>query len=204
MNNYLLEKCVLEIGANRGTDTIELYNKYKLPVLAVEPTPELIIQLWQKFYSNQNIHILPLAVDLESGFKKFNIAGQNDWGCSSFYDFNPEIHELWQNRPDFKTTHTIIVPSITGEQIVESFGIKEIEYLWIDTQGNDLRVLKSFKDKLKIVKQGKCEASFSVNLYLNADNHYTTIEEFLKNQGFSTTVVPDSVSKECDIHFKRN
>lgn len=205
MNNKInLDRCVLEIGSNLGNDTNKLYETYKLPILAIEPTPELINVLWSKYRKEQNILILPIAIDSEPGFKKFNIAGHHDWGCSSFYDFNKDIHNLWQDRPDFKFTDSVNVACFTAKTIVQSFSIKEIEYLWIDTQGNDLRVLQSFEEKLDIVKKGKCEASYTVELYEKADNHYSKIENFLQSRGFKTNIVPDVVGKECDVHFERN
>lgn len=198
MNNY-----VIEIGANLGNDTISLYNKYNLPLIAVEPTPQLLSTLWNKYKNMKNIYILPLAIDEERGFKKFNIAGTNDWGCSSLHEFNPHIHELWQGRPDFNFTDFQQVMCITGEDLVQLCNINQIEYLWIDTQGNDLRVLKSFKEKLKLVKAGKCEAAYTVDLYKNVDNSYITIEKFLQENGFKTHIIPDIVNKECDVHFER-
>jgi len=196
-------KFVLEIGANQGIDTINLYNKYNLPVIAVEPTPELLFFLWKKYENNSDIKILPLAIDLERGFKKFNVAGSGDWGCSSLHDFNPDIHNLWNGRPDFNFTHFYNVMCITGEDLINFCNIEEVEYLWIDTQGNDLRVLKSFKDKLSIVKSGKCEAAYTVELYNNINNNYKEIENYLQLNGFKTWIQPDVVNKECDVYFER-
>lgn len=203
MNITELGKCIVEIGANYGGDTQRLYDRYNLPILAVEPTHHLVNELWKKFKDNPNVHIMPVAVDLEPGFKTFKIAGQGDWGCSSLHDFSPEIANLWPGRQDFKFTDSISVPVMTAKQLVDIFGIKEIEYLWVDTQGNDFRVLQSFGESLSIINAGKCEAAYTVSLYSGVDNYYTHVQTYLESYGFTTTVVPDSANKECDIHFVR-
>ena len=53
-----------------------------------------------------------------------------------------------------------------------------ISYLWIDTQGNDLRVLKSLGKKIYQVKKGKCEASYKTKLYKGINNDYKTFKIF--------------------------
>jgi FkbM family methyltransferase len=198
-----MSKVVIEIGANDGSSTIGLVEKYKLPTYAVEPVPRNLIELWNKFKDNKQVTIIPTAIDIEFGLRKFNIAGQGDWGCCSLYEFIPNIRSIWVNRDDFVMTDSIEVICITGKQLVEMIKATSIEYLWIDAQGNDFRVLQSFGDKLALVKSGRCEASWSLSLYKGSENHYTEVTKFLVAMGFQTRVNPDSAGKECDIHFER-
>ena len=199
-----MSKVVLEIGANNGDSTLALYQLHKLPVFACEPVPFLLSTLWRRFKSIPEITILPTAVDDEFAIRSFNIAGQHDWGCGSLHQFNPKIGELWCGRDDFKMTDSVNVLCITGKQLVEVSKATSVEYLWIDAQGNDFSVLKSFGESLSIVKAGKCEASQNVKLYEGCNNDWNDIREFLHEQGFITSVFPDDVNKECDIHFKRD
>lgn len=201
--NDMTTRCIIEIGANLGTSTQQLYEQYHLPIIAIEPTPELVKLLWDKFAQQPDIHVLPFAIDVNSGFRPFYVAGQSDWGCSSLYEFNPDIASLWPNRNDFKYTHQTVVPCITGKQLIELFHLNTVEYLWIDAQGNDFRVLQSFGDSIDTVMAGRCEAAYTVDLYSNTKNSYVDICSYLHAHGFKTTITPDNDNKECDIHFSR-
>lgn len=198
-----MSKVVLEVGANNGNSTLALYELYKLPVFACEPVPFLLSTLWRRFKGIPEITILPTAVNDEFEIRKFNIAGQHDWGCGSLHQFNPNIGEIWSGRDDFKMTDSVNVLCITGKQLVEISKATSVEYLWIDAQGNDFSVLKSFGESLSIVKAGKCEASLNVKLYQGCNNGCNEIMDFLHQQGFETRVSPDDSNKECDVHFKR-
>lgn len=198
-----MSKVVLEIGANNGDSTLALYELYKLPVFACEPVPYLLNTLRERFKRIPEITILGTAVDEKFAIRQFNIAGQHDWGCGSLHQFNPKIKELWSGRDDFKMTDSVNVLCITGKQLVEISQATSVEYLWIDAQGNDFSVLKSFRESLSIVKAGKCEASLNVRLYDGCNNDSNQIREFLHQQGFETNVSPDDLNKECDVHFKR-
>lgn len=195
-------RTVIEVGANTGTDTENFLNSGD-KVFAFEPTPELILQLQQKFGSNPNFFLIPMAVDTKNGWAKFNVAGQGDWGCSSLYEFSDNIHEKWPGRPDFKTTHSYTVMTIRLDTFIQANEIKTIDFLWIDAQGNDFNVLKSIGEYIHLVKEGKCEGSYTVDLYSNTNNNVFAISEWLKQNGFKTTIVPDDVSKEANITFYR-
>lgn len=195
-------RTVIEVGANYGNDTAHFLNNGD-KVFAFEPTPELILHLQNRFKNNDNFVLVPMAVDDNNSWAKFNIAGSGDWGCSSLYEFTPDIHEKWKGRPDFHFTDSCIVMTIKLDTFCKIYNVHEIDYLWIDAQGNDFKVLKSLGPHIDYVKEGKCEGSYTVELYSNANNKVDDIVSWLKEKGFSTKVVPDNVGKEADIHFKR-
>lgn len=106
-----MSRIVFEVGANKGTDTAKFLDEGST-VYAFEPTPELILELKNKFKVHPGYMPVPLAVDLENRWTVFNIAGSSDWGCSSIHEFNPNIHQEWGGRPDFKTTDQCRVMTI--------------------------------------------------------------------------------------------
>jgi FkbM family methyltransferase len=195
-------KTIIEVGANSGTDTINLAADGST-VYAFEPTHELIknnLRPLSKQYPN--IKVIPFAVDTTNNFTTFNIAGQSDWGCSSLHKFNTDIHQLWPGRKDFKFTKSVNTFCIRLDSFLEMSNIKEVDYLWIDAQGNDWNVLKSLGKQLDIVKEGKCEVSYTVSLY-NTDNTIENVKPWLEKRGFIVKVNPDKKNKECDLHFKK-
>lgn len=195
-------RTVIEVGANWGGDTEKLATKNTI-VYAFEPTPQLANHLINKFNNNKNVHIIDAAVDEEEGSAVFNIAGTADWGCSSLYSFTEDISERWQGRPDFHFTETCIVNKVRLDSFIEDNNIGSVDYLWIDAQGNDFRVLKSLGDKISLIKEGKCEGSYTVDLYQDTDNNVHDIVKWLEDNGFSCQIIPDNVGKEADVHFKR-
>ena len=196
-------KTIVEVGANWGGDTKRFADESNNFVYAFEPTPELFDHLCKTFSSYNNVKILPFAVDEEEGEAIFNIAGTGDWGCSSLYTFDPEIHEKWEGRPDFHFTNQVTVEKKRLDNFINENSIDSIDYLWVDAQGNDFKVMKSLGDKISIVKEGKCEGSYSVDLYVNTENNVNDIVEWLTSKGFKCKIVPDNVGKEADVHFRR-
>jgi len=196
-------KTVVEVGANWGGDTKRFADERNTMVYAFEPTPELFDHLCKTFSSYNNVNILPFAVDEEEGEAVFNIAGTGDWGCSSLYTFDPEIHEKWEGRPDFHFTNQVVVEKKRLDNFINENNIEKIDYLWVDAQGNDFKVMKSLGDKINIVKEGKCEGAYSVDLYVDTENNVNDIVSWLTDKGFKCKIVPDNVGKEADVHFRR-
>lgn len=195
------KKIYIEVGANQGTDTIN-YLKEGALLYAFEPVSQLAYELINKF-KNQNVIVIPFAVDLENGIKKFNVSAGSNLGCSSLNNFNKNINNEWHGRTDFVFTESYNVLTIRLDNFINLYDIKEIEYLHIDAQGSDFNVLKSLGNKINIVKAGKCEASYAVSLYENIDNNYENIIKYLTSYGFSTRIEMDQsgINAECDIHF---
>lgn len=196
-------KIIIECGANLGHDTERLHqDNPDAMIFTFEPTIELFTEvLYPKFRNNKNVKIFPFAIDSNDGFTKFNVAGQADWGCSSLYEFSDDIHEKWPGRPDFKVTHSYLVPTISLFNFCKAYDIEEIDFLWIDTQGNDFNVLKSLREKIKNVKAGRCEVSLDVELYKNTDNKLNTVKAWLEENGFKVEVNAHGHNKEADLNF---
>lgn len=195
-------RTIIEVGANNGNDTARWLAEHGTRVFAFEPTPELSLHLKERFKGWEGYYPMPIAVDIENGWKWFNIAGTSDWGCSSIFDFNPNIHKEWEGRPDFRFTDRCRVPAMRLDTFMELYNIGEVDYLWVDAQGNDFRVLQSLGDKINLVKAGKCEAAWTVNLYTGVDNTADSIAKWLIEKGFKVTSDPYN-GKEADIHFIR-
>jgi len=206
--NIVKMKTIIECGANNGSSTyelLEMFNREAI-VYTIEPTYELVSgHLYPKFRDNQNVRICQWAIDIENGFKTFNVAskmeGAADWGCSSLHEFSDNIHEKWPNRPDFEVTHSYVVPTMTLYDFCELYKIKEIDYLWIDTQGNDFNVLLSLGNKIDIVKEGRCEVAENVELYKNTNNKRTDVENWLKSKNFNVQL--NYGLYESDLIFKK-
>jgi len=200
---------IIEVGANSGSDTEHLLKTFPTAqYYGFEPTIELYVQLQKKFAATPDydrMQFIPCAVSETNGFAQFNIAGQGDWGCSSLYEFNPNIHTLWQNRSDFKFTHSYKVPTIRLDTFIANNNLQnqQIDYLWIDAQGHDIPVLNSLGKLIDNVCAGRLEVSYTVELYQGTVNTLRAAEDILIANKFEYKITPDDVGKEANITFIR-
>ena len=145
-----------------------------------------------------------MAVDEKNSFRIFNIASHGDWGVSSLYKFSKGIEKKWKSRKDFYFDNSIKTQTIRLDTFMNVYKIKKISYLHIDTQGNDLAVLKSLGKNINFVEKGQCEASNNIELYENTNNTKNKIKNFLKKNFIITKIVSnDDEGAECNIFFKK-
>lgn len=199
-----MKKIFIEVGSNWGTDTDQFVQEDSM-VYCFEPTMELVYNLWHKYKGKNNVIVFPFAIDVNNDFLEFNVAGHGDWGCSSLHKFDKDIATKWPGRPDFAFTDSYVVPTITLKDFINLYNIPYVDFLWIDAQGHDFNVLKSLGDKIDLIKEGRCEGSYNIELYEEVDNSHTSIVEYLEQHGFETHVEPDAsgIAAECNITFKR-
>jgi FkbM family methyltransferase len=213
-----MEKIIIEIGGNQGTDTVK-YAEHCDKLFVFEPVPLLAERLRDKFKDNTKVQIIQSAVSNKTENNvKFGISGPDythGAGCSSLNEFNPNIRNEWGGRDDFKHMEYIDVTTVTLRDFIHAHNIKEVEYLHIDAQGSDLKVLQSLEDMVGRIKAGRCEAANKVNLYKDVNNNVYSIIQWLGNNGFKIVALnnhhnelitiedlPHS-TEEVDIHFQR-
>jgi FkbM family methyltransferase len=192
-------KTVIEVGAHKGGDTEIWLRDPNTTVFAFEPAPKHIKVLKKKFSNFSNFYLTETAVDIVEEEKVFNISK----GCSSLHEFADNLKQLWPDRHHWEVLDKVTVNTIRLDNFVKEKNIKQIDYLWIDAQGNDFRVLQSLGKYISIVQEGRCEAAYNIALYKDVVNDVDSIVTWLDSQGFNCVIVPDNWNKEADIHFKR-
>ena len=195
-------RTVFEVGANGGDDIARyLYDQENI-IYAFEPAPHLYFDLLKRFKNEKRCYLFNAAVDASNGFRKFNIA--ENTGCHSLYDFTDNITQKWEGHDDlvFRDSYQNI-PCIRLDSFMSLYDIKKIDFLEIDTQGNDWNVLKSLGDRIDDVIEGRCEASYNLNLY-KADNNWKDLKNWLELKNFDVQIVPHATEDvEIDLAFKR-
>jgi FkbM family methyltransferase len=174
----------IEVGANIGSDT-EGFAGQGI-VYAFEPEPNLFQKLRAKFGSNSNVKLYEYAVDINEESRTFRSSNIEN-GIGSLYELHPELINsdagIYQcYREGFHNTYE--VKCIRMDTFIEQESIEKIDMLWIDAQGNDFNVLKSFGDKISIVQAGRCECTNKVPLYEGINNHYEDVKSWLQDKGF--------------------
>ena len=181
---------IIEVGANEGQDTVEFLKQGK-KVYCFEPIPNHAKNLWDRFGKDPNFHLMTIAIDLENGYRKFNIEERADWGCSSLHD----VSEKNPNGINF-TSHIENVMCMRLDTFMDLYKIDQIDYLHVDTQGNDFRVLQSLGNYIDRVEEGVAEVSKKEKYYNVDDNTVDIVKPWLESKGFIVDVVDDGIGKE--------
>lgn len=195
---------VFDVGANDGSSCYHYSLDLNNVVYAFEPTP-FILEVCLLPKQSDNYIVVNKAISDYDGEAIFNIAGQCDWGCSSLNEFSEGLDVTWPGRIDFKVTDMVTVKVTRIDSFMEERGIKQVDYLHCDTQGNDLKVLKSFGKYLNSLGGGTVEACRKNPLYKNVDNSEESIVSFLLANNFEIlSIISNDYedAKEVNISFK--
>ena len=168
---------IIEIGADNGSDTL-VYSRYA-NVWCFEPVPTSIQYLNKIFKDVPNVKVIGKAVSDFNGRALFNLSKYNRNSSSL-----NELSEFSISNKLIEYESQVIVDVIRMDTFMDENKIDVIDFFHCDAQGNDLKILKSFGDKISSIKQGKVEVTLRENLYKNIDNDVTTMVEFLSSNGF--------------------
>ena len=134
----------VQIGANTGYDTFTKYCNYYKPdkIILVEPFEEHHAEL-KKCYSNfKDVNCAALAVIDDPNLSSIDIFVQNNTAHATIMPLKD-----W----DLNKCSSISVPAVTFDKLMSYYGISKIDLLFIDTEGNDARIINSIDfDKLTI------------------------------------------------------
>ena len=208
-------KIIFDFGAYDGIDGLALAIKNpKFFIYAFEANPSLI----EKINSNKlslekrlgrkilNYKILNKAISNENKRSNFLIS-KNPTG-SSLKKFSSDLDKTW---PGYRTTQFHVVKKIDVDVItLEKFcienEIKNINYLHIDTQGNDLNVLKGLGKFRSNVQKGILEAAIDKKNALYEDNHtLKEVENYFDEYGYkivSVNFIDKNIKNEVNIKFE--
>ena len=158
-------KTFVEIGSC-DFDTLNYLSDKGWRGVIVEPVKKYLNNIEQK----PHVQYLNYGIDLDRGVREMRIASdelvetdRNYAGMSSFINLNPVLSE------------TILVNTITFDDLIDFCGITQIDYLKIDAEGYDWILISNFpynRIKPKFI-QVECE-------HLNPKE----MGEFLAEQGY--------------------
>lgn len=206
VNNSVRSRVFFDVGANNGFTSVPVAtNNRDFSVYAFEPTPEMIEQIESKIIGLDNYILTKKAVSNYEGKARFKVAGHADWGCSSLLEFSEKSKTDWPGRTDLNVTKEIEVDVIRLDNFIEENGITKIDYLHIDTQGSDLKVLEGMGKYISIVEEGAMEAAAKEDILYKGQNTQQQSIEFLQQNGFDITGIQinDEYQNEVNIYFRK-
>lgn len=183
---------VIEAGCHDGSDTQELLVLPNLvKIFAFEPDPFAFNSAEKRFkiLSDPRIELYPIALmDKASNFEIF--FGENIPGGGST-QVVPLLNSSTENR-------------IIQSSILDSFDFlpKQNGLLWLDVEGNALKVLKGGKSVLRKILYAKVEVEFHNMSITRKKNHFSVII-FMIRSGFIPLKIVIQPSFFGDIFFAR-
>ncbi len=195
---------VIHVGANTGQER-DLYWRHRLPVLWVEPIPEVFAMLQQHLVGYPGQRAVQRLVTHEDGAQcQFNVASNN--GASSSILPLHQHKDIW---PGVSYTRVLTLTSVTLPTLLREEGVDAGRYdtLVLDTQGSELLVLRGAEPLLGGLRFIKAEApdfeSYK-GCCLLAD-----LDAFLSARGFrelskTNFAASDTGKKYYDVVYERS
>lgn len=191
IKQFLPKECIiLEAGAHNGSDSVKLAKL--LPdctIYAFEPQPILFQQLVTNTLPYKNrIHCYKLALSDINGNAEFYVSNGLDNGSSSL--LKPDYHLTFF--PQVQFNQKIIVDTKTLDTWAKENNKERIDFLRLDMQGYEPKMLAASPNLLKTVKVIYTEVS-TKELYKGIVL-YPQYNKWLQEQGF--TLVREEVSPD--------
>lgn len=127
---------VVDVGANVGIHTIVMAKRVGLAgqVFSFEPNPIIFNRLLENTKLNNFTNIVPLKYALSDKHSSMILHAFRDGlsrqGMAGFYTNVPENECV-----------DVLVDVVTFDSLVETLNIKQVDFMKIDTEGNDFKVL---------------------------------------------------------------
>ncbi len=135
--SFLKFDCVFDVGANVGEWAIGASQAFKTKnIYAFEPIPSTY-NLLIKNIVNYNIHPKKIALSNVNGEIEFKFSEEKSYLSSSI------------SKSDDNNFSRTICTVQRGDDFCNELNIESIDFLKIDTEGNDFKVLKGFETKIK-------------------------------------------------------
>lgn len=183
---------ILDIGGCEGEESIRYSRIFPLSSIYIfEPLPENQKIVAENFikYKVKNIELVPLAVSNQNGISQFYVSSGRPENQSNNldWDFGNKSSSLLlpecNNNPHWlKFNDKIDVETITLENFFIRNKIIEIDFVHMDVQGAELKVLMGANEHIKKIKAIWLEVA-NIELYKGQPLR-SDIEFFMKSNGF--------------------
>jgi FkbM family methyltransferase len=170
---------IVEAGAHIGMDTIEMAKFWpNSTIYAFEPVPEIFEQLKKNTSKYKNVKCFKLGLSDKCGKAKIFVSSGDSDGSSSL--LKPKEH--LKLHPKVKFDESIDIPIVTLEKWAKDNKIKKIDFLWLDLQGMEYKVLSKSGNLLTSVKAIVSEISLVENYSKGV--LYKPLKNWLAKKGF--------------------
>ena len=183
LSNTTRKKIGFDVGACVG-ETISKFNGFD-KIYAFEPAPYVFNILVEKHKNDPRIEFYEMAISDEDGEKSLKY--HDNYGYSSFLEIDKEgefAKKCQEFDPGFDDIISVIdVQTKRLDTFMQENCIEHIDFLKIDTQGNDLNVIKSLGKMIDKVDTIELEVQIKP-LYKNSSSK-EEIVDFMQRNNFN-------------------
>jgi FkbM family methyltransferase len=200
-NRERVETIWIDVGAHLGQDTLDAALKNPcLLVFAFEPNWALARQIMARV---ANFVVLPIAVSDTDGVAKFFINAED--GSSSLCEIDEQNTWKGPGAPsDIRVTAELLVPTIRLDTFMASAALGTVDYLKIDAEGADFRVIQSAGDRLKDIREVKAEVEVSESRSYKGSASREQMIAFMRKRGFTLTATESqNQGRQQNLTFRR-
>jgi len=174
---------IIEAGAFNGHESILFAKTWpQATIYSFEPVPQIFELLQNNTKNFSQIHCFQLALSNKNGCAPFVVSEEkNRPNIPSAAGSLLIPKEHWKNSSTL-FNKMIVVPTIILDDWAKKNDISNVDFLWLDTQGTELDILKSSPGILATVKVIYIEVEF-IEAYAGQPL-YSDIKKFLEAQGF--------------------
>lgn len=180
LKKYINEDAIiLDAGAFNGSDSIDFAIKFpNSTIYAIEPVTSIYSTLRNNTHSYNNIKCYNVALDDTIGEKELFISSGYSNQSSSL--MKPKEHLTIFPTCYFNESET--VKTTTINQFIKDENISRIDFMWLDLQGNEMKVLSQAGDILHTTKA--IFAEYSLVEFYEGLPLYSEFKNFMMNLGF--------------------
>jgi FkbM family methyltransferase len=150
-----------------------------------------------------NFVVLPMAVAEKDGCSEFYINRYD--AASSLLPMNEESRSSWIGGDALLLEKTITVPTIRLDTFMTTAGIARVDFLKIDTQGNDLAVIRSAGQRIQNIRRITLEVDVTPNRLYEGSPSKEEVVSFLRSVGFRlVSNEQQSYQQEENLTFERS
>jgi 2-O-methyltransferase len=179
---YIPENAVIiEAGMFDAADTEDFARVFPAgKIHGFECLPHYYDLSCKRLASYSNVATYPLALNDAVGELDFYVSTTNGELSASGSLLAPKLHQ--EVHPHVKFNERIKVKAITLDQWAVEYGIPQVDFLWLDLQGAEIRALQGAEKVLQNVKGIFTEVSL-IETYENVPL-YEEVKTFLQSKGF--------------------
>jgi FkbM family methyltransferase len=171
-----VDKVWIDVGAHLGQGTLDAARANpRLLVFAFEPNWALARQIMARAV---NFVVLPMAVSDNDGFAEFFVNSSDQ--SSSLVTMEAPGIAHWKDL-DLTVQSKVVVPTIRLDTFMKLSDLRKVDYLKVDAEGVDLKVVQSAGERLQDIQQIKLEVDIAPDrLYSGAPSRDEVIAFMLK------------------------
>jgi len=170
---------IIDAGAYDGADSIDFANMFPNGIIyAFEPVSNIYNQLVENTKNYKNIKTYKLALSDTTVNKKIYVSSGYSVQSSSL--LKPKNH--LQMFPDCKFESEEVVKTTTINKFCADNKINRIDFMWLDLQGNETKVIKKADKILHTTKA--IFAEYSLVEFYEGVLLYDDFKKFMKELGF--------------------